>query len=239
MEKIDLIKGCYKSLIHAIREVKHHNVRLTVLDDHSSLDLVEFLKSTPNDIKFELIQLEEKGYNNSAYQQFKMCRDSTADLVYSVEDDYLHVRSALKEMIDSHEIFQSKIKDHEIVLYPFDAPEEYDPPKERCFVVHGSQRHWRSGIYTTNVLFATPRLFQTFWEPFEILALKYNGNYIRKKKETEPRVHESNTIWKIWENFPVLRFNPIPSIALHMQFDAQLDPFIDWEGWWSEYTKDF
>jgi len=35
-----------------------------------------------------------------------------------------------------------------------------------------------------------------------------------------------------------MRFNPIPSLALHMQFDAQWDPFIEWKQWWKDYAEE-
>lgn len=44
-------------------------------------------------------------------------------------------------------------------------------------------------------------------------------------------VHEGTTINKIWrESIPL--FTPIPSIALHMQYMAQKDPYIDWQSLW-------
>lgn len=238
MDKNTLIKGCFNSLLKSINETKNIDINLTILDDHSSEDLTSWLYKKIENTNFKIVHLEEKGYNYSALKQFEMCRDSTADLVYSVEDDYLHTPSCIFEMYNSYIIFQSKLKNDKIVLYPFDAPEEYDPPKDRVFVVHGSNRHWRTGIFTTNVMFTIPKLFQDHWELFEVLAKKYNGDYIRKLKENEIRVTEDNTIWNIWRANNAIRFNPIPSLALHMQFDRQLDPFIDWKKWWEEYCKD-
>jgi hypothetical protein len=237
MEKIDLIKGCVNSLILSINNLKNIDVNLTILDDHSSQNFIDWIKDRIAGTSYNLVQLEDKGYNNSALKQFEMCKNSTADYVYSVEDDYLHVPSALQEMIASYEIFKSKLKKDKIVMYPFDAPEEYDPPKEQCFLVHGSNRHWRTGIFTTNVMLTVPKLFQDHWELFEILATKYNGDYVRKMKENEIRITEGNTIWQIWASGEALRFNPVPSLALHMQFDRQIDPFINWKSWWNDYTK--
>lgn len=236
LDKHTLVKGCFESLLNTIRHVKDHEVKLTVLDDHSTDPLIDFLKQKQEEHPFELIHNEERGYRYSAVKQFEMARDSDCDLVYNVEDDYLHTETALQEMIDSYLIFTSKIQDKLILLYPFDAPEVYDPPKEPDFVVHGSNRHWRTGYFCTNVMMAPPILWQRYWEQFHYLGANYDGNYIRKRKETEPRVHESNTIWPIWQSGQALRFNPIPSLALHMQFDQQLDPFIDWESWWTKYT---
>jgi hypothetical protein len=79
-----------------------------------------------------------------------------------------------------------------------------------------------------------PKIFQRYWNLFEILALKYNGDYLNPRTE---HYEEANTIWNIWKDNKVLRFNPIPSLALHMQFEPQKDPFINWKNWWNTYTQ--
>jgi glycosyltransferase involved in cell wall biosynthesis len=230
--KNELVKGCVKSLINSCKSVD--GLKLTVFDDHSSDETVEWLKNELQNIKnHEFISLVDTGYNHSAHEQWKRCRDSEYDLVYSVEDDYLHCPTAIQEMIDSYYVFCDRLKKDEIVLYPFDEPSEYNPPKNRDFIVHGSNRHWRTGVFTTQVLLCQPKVFKENWQLFEVLALKYNGNYLQPREE---HYEESNTIWKLWTEGKYLRFNPIPSLALHMQFEQQKDPFIDWQNWWKEYT---
>jgi glycosyltransferase involved in cell wall biosynthesis len=235
IEKSHLVVGCLNSLAKSIDSVSNVNISLTVLDDHSSeetlIKIENILKKLNNT---RLIRLDDKGYNNSAYQQWLMCRDSAADLVYSVEDDYLHCPTAIQEMVDSFYLFCDRLKRNDVVLYPFDEPSEYNPPSRTDFIVHGSARHWRTGIFTTNVMMTRPQLFRDNWELFKTLALKYNGDYLNPRTE---HYEESNTIWKIWQNNQAIRFNPIPSLALHMQFEQQKDPFIDWQTWWKECTN--
>lgn len=234
LSKFDIVKGCYISLIKSIQNANDHGIKITILDDHSSDSLISMIHQESHGIDYEFVRLEQSGYNHSAHQQYLRCRDSTADLVYSVEDDYLHCDTAISEMIESYEIFADRIKDKSILLYPFDEPSEYDPPSRADFLVHGSRRHWRTGIFTTNVMMTAPQLFRDHWNQFETLALKYNGNYLEPRDE---HYEESNTIWPIWQQGLAVRFNPVPSLALHMQFDQQKDPFIDWEQWWEKYTQ--
>lgn len=233
LPKLELIKGCYRSLVKAIKQ-SNHDITLTILDDHSSQELLDFLHNESKFINYKLINLENKGYNNSSYEQWKLCRDSNADLVYSIEDDYLHVPTAIQEMVDSFQLFSERLKRDDIVLFPFDEPSEYNPPSRKDFIVHGSARHWRTGVFTTQVLLCKPKLFREHWSLFETLALKYNGDYLNPRIE---HYEESNTIWKLWTEGNVIRFNPIPSLALHMQFIEQKDPFINWEEWWREYAQ--
>ena len=55
-------------------------------------------------------------------------KNSTADLVYSVEDDYLHCTEALQEMLLSYQYLKSHYNlQKELCLFPFDNPEDYVP----------------------------------------------------------------------------------------------------------------
>lgn len=235
IEKSDLLIGCLRSLVTSINSTEGVDIKLTVLDDNSSESTVKKIKEIIEKVdNYKLIQLDQKGYNNSAHQQWILCRDSNADLVYSVEDDYLHCPSAIQEMVDSFNLFCDRLKRKDIVIYPFDEPSEYNPPSRTDFIVHGSARHWRTGIFTTHVMMTTPKIFLDNWELFETLALKYNGDYLNPRTE---HYEESNTIWKIWQSNKAIRFSPIPSIALHMQFEQQKDPFIEWQQWWKDYAK--
>lgn len=233
--KPQLIEGCLKSLVSSIGQVQDWSIKIKVLDDHSSTETVERIKQilSPLQQQASFQQLDQMGYNYSAHQQWLLCRDSSCDLIYSVEDDYLHCTSAIQEMLDSHQLFCDRLKRQDVVLYPFDEPGEYNPPNRTDFVVHGSARHWRTGVFCTNVMMTSPQLLRDHWHWFELLALKYNGDYLNPRVE---HYEESNTIWNIWRNNQAVRFNPIPSLALHMQFDQQRDPFIDWQQWWRQYA---
>lgn len=236
--KKDLILGCVSSLINSSNLVKDHQIYFTILDDHSTS---EFLNSLKNIFKFsnhfwEIISLSEKGFNHSGYIQFKTCRDSNADLVYSVEDDYLHCSSAILEMIESYEYLRSfyHLK-KELCIYPFDNKEDYEygytiPAR----VFRTPQRHWKEGIWTTFTMMTTPKVFRDHWNTFEKLALKYKP--FAPGEDPNTLVDEGNTISNIWKN-NVIRVNPIPSLALHIQFEKQRDPHINHLDWWNKYSK--
>ena len=228
MPKKELILGCLTSLIKSSNLVENHTINYKILDDHSSKELIQGIHSTFKFSRwpYELYNLKTPGYHYSGLKQFEMARDSEADLVYVVEDDYLHCLSALNEMIDSWQLFTNKTG-NEVVIYPFDMQDDYEPPgMEPCFVVQGTKRHWRTGFWTTFTMMCKPKLFNEHWAIFEKLATGYDGKDIQ----------EGNTICKIWRN-QALRFSPIQSLALHMQFDQQKDPWIDWKKWWEIYAS--
>jgi len=236
--KKELIIGCLSSLINSANEVKNHLIYFTILDDHSSPELITALNSIFSYSKhsWELIHLEKKGFNYSGYMQFFTCKNSDADLVYSVEDDYLHSRNAISEMLLTYEYLKSfyDLK-KELCLFPFDNPEDYEYEaitSGRLF--RTPIRHWKEGIWTTFTMMTTPKVFQDHWKIFEKLALKYTP--WNKKSKIKELVHEGNTISDIWQNH-VIRVNPIPSLALHIQFEKQRDPHINHMDWWNKYRK--
>jgi hypothetical protein len=236
--KKDLIIGCLSSLINSANLVKNHFIHFTILDDHSKSELIQSINLifSHSHHSWEIIQLKEKGFNHSGYMQFLTCRDSDADLVYSVEDDYLHQENAIPEMIFTYEYLKSYYHlKKELCLFPFDNPEDYEYTR----IVPGRLfstpfRHWKEGIWTTYTMMTSPKVFQDHWKLFEKLATQYtpwNGIV-----PIEELVHEGNTISEIWENY-VIRVNPIPSLALHIQFEKQRDPHINHLDWWNKYSK--
>ena len=229
-DKCMLVLGCVASLIKSANQVTEHEINFKVFDDHSSTQLLEGLRErfSLSRWPYEIVNLEKTGHNYSSFRQFEACRDSAADLVYSVEDDYLHCPSALTEMLASYELFVAK-SGAEVALFPFDQPDDYVPPwMEPCFVVHGTARHWRTGSWTTATMMVRPQVVRDHWSLFEKLALEYTGDHSNG-------VHEGTTINKIWKDH-ALRFSPVESLALHMQFDTQIDPYLDWQYWWNNYT---
>jgi glycosyltransferase involved in cell wall biosynthesis len=236
VSKKELIEGCITSLINSANQCKN-KINIIVLDDHSSQEFLHnlhnILKTSRHSIK--IISLEEGGPNQSALSQFEYCKNSTADLVYSVEDDYLHSPSALYEMLSEYDYLSSKYNlPQPLCIFPWDEPETYDPKHNTPdLIMRGQYRHWKTGWGTTFTMMTSPKVFQDHWKLFEKLATEYKewdgtGN----KNDT---IHEGNTISYIWSKH-IIRINPIPSLVLHMQSSLQEDSYIDWKYWWNTYT---
>jgi len=236
--KKDLIVGCLSSLINSSNLIKNHQIHFTILDDHSSDELLNLLKGILKYSKYswEIISLKERGFNHSGYMQFKTCRDSDADLVYSVEDDYLHCENAIPEMLFAYEYLKEYYHlSKELCIFPFDNEEDY----EYGYVIPGRvfrtpQRHWKEGIWTTFTMMTTPKVFRDHWNIFERLSLQYKP--FAPGEDPDTLVDEGNTISNIWKN-DVVRVNPIPSLALHVQFEEQRDSLINHLDWWNKYSK--
>lgn len=238
ISKSELLLGCVASLINAANQVKNHTISFKVLDDRSSEKTLENLNNLFKKSKhyYEFVNLEETGNHYTALKQFELCRDSNADLVYSIEDDYLHCPTALKEALEEFIFLQQKYPiEKSLCLFLWDQPEDYEAKHlSPELVMRVKYRHWKTGWFTTYSFLTSPMIFRTYWNLFYKLATEYEEwNGKGNKNDT---VHEGNTISQIWQNH-VMRINPIPSLTLHMQGHLQEDSYIDWRYWWKHYTQ--
>lgn len=224
--KSEVLLRCVNSLIVSINAAEA-DIRVWVLDDTSDEPVLNTLRTILQKCRYptELIQLppEKCGVQGSALAQFEAGKTYGRDMVYFVEDDYLHTPSAIEEMIGSYELFKRNLGGQEVALFPCDYPDRYMPHEiEPTRVVYGSHRHWRTVRHTTYTCMLSHSLLVTQWQHFETLAKNY---------KLDPRITEENTINVIWRECAVL-FSPIPSLALHLQFKEHKDPYIDWRAWW-------
>jgi hypothetical protein len=206
-----LIKKCFHSLVAAIRS-SSHEIKLTVMDDHSDARFLEFLRYTAEGLDMDVISLEERGPNHSAYQQFKLASECDG-LVYSVEDDYLHEANAIDHMVGAYLHFMRRYNSS-TVIFPYDCSLRYAPGEEQpCTLHHDGIRYWRSVSKTSNTLLTHYSVIRDNWPTFERLALEY------------PRVLEDDTINRLYHDHQggtgqIRVFSPIPSVAYHMGYST-------------------
>lgn len=240
VSKTELVIGCVSSLLNSANNVFGHKIHLIILDDHSTKELIDTIKSRLKKFhhSWELIHLEERGFNHSALKQFEYCKNSSADVIYSVEDDYLHSPSAVGEMICAYYNLKKKYNLSEISIFPYDTPQEYDfNVNEKFLVTRERYRHWKSSTWTTQTFMTSPKVLQEHWEHFERLATEFKvvPKHLKHTLNWDDIVWEDTTIGNVWRNHvPV--FHPIPSLALHVQFEKERDPYINHVEWWDKYT---
>ena len=89
-------------------------------------------------------QKSEQTFSNlaSLLQSFEYGKENAKDLIFFMEDDYLHFESMLEEMILTYERIASQIE-REIIMCPSDYPYLY-MNNEKTNVLIGSKRHWRT-----------------------------------------------------------------------------------------------
>ena len=81
-------------------------------------------------------------------------RNEAEDLIYFVEDDYIHLNNSISEMLFSYEKFSTILKS-DIFLIPADYPYLYTKNIDTK-IFFGHQVHWRS-INESLVTFLTSK----------------------------------------------------------------------------------
>lgn len=225
-DKITLIKKCLSSIVIACNN-RPHKTLITVIDDCSTSTCIKNIETilSKSFHKTQLIRRDKNDYNEATLQYFKQGRDSSRALVYCVEDDYLHHPESINEMCWFYDHAYNQLNQQkDIVLHPFDDPDNYYfRYMVKSYIVLGKQRHWRSNYYTTCTFLTTPGVIRRNWEYFEKFAL-----YFGKDKD----IHENTTLNKIWSQDSIALLTPLPSLALHMQYDNNIDPRTDWKALW-------
>ena len=142
------------------------------------------------------------------------------DLIYFVEDDYLHRKKSLKEMIFTYERITSQLN-KEIIICPTDYPYLY-AKSEMTQNFLGHKYHWRRVNETLCTFLTSKNIIEKYWE-------KYNEMC---KKEHAPFEKPLHDIYK-----KELCISPIPSLALHftnINSIFGLSPNVDWKKIWDE-----
>lgn len=226
--KVEITQRCVASLAASLRAsgVEH---RFRIIDDHSSDETVEWLRTLG-----EVVPLEGRGYLQSLQAVLRTARASPADLVYMVEDDYLHVESAVREMVDMHAQVQKMLPRAEVAIKPYDDPNDYDPrhAEEPCTILPGAGRHWKTVRNSCGTLMWTPRLMNhplvvNVWDQIAKLYMTPTGRLLN--------IHEGTTINRVWSGNLALLLGPLPSLAAHVA--DKVPTLFDWRAIWTKYAQ--
>jgi hypothetical protein len=224
--KTEVLARCLNSLVrsinHAMPECEGVAITLKVFDDHSDPACIERMQAILAGCACptELIHLEVTGNGPSIGEVYRHAKVHATDVIYLVEDDYLHDVPAVREMIESY----ARLADlfgGDIVLFPSDRPGTYRHVEPTQLLL-GSHRHWRRLGRTTFTSVTSANLLNRYWERY--IALAQYG--------IDPDVTEATTIHPIYEEVPCLA--PVPSLAVHFQQLDEISPFVDWRQWWAD-----
>ncbi len=243
-EKIEYTVKTIKSLLNSSKDPDLKNLDINfIVIDHNSMN--ENLKTIDNIFKnfgkkYSLINLDVSKFSHkidklnqrgnevtdnqksnmaNIYQSLleaKKCRD----LIYFVEDDYLHKKESLKEMVFTYERISSQIN-NEIIICPTDYPYLYAKP-EMTQNFLGQNYHWRKVSETLCTFLTSKKIIEKYWEKYVSMCEKEHAPF-------EKPLHD------IYEK--ELCISPIPSLALHftnINSIFGLSPNVNWKALWDE-----
>tara|TARA_X000001036_G_scaffold176560_1_gene167137 strand:- start:635 stop:1624 length:990 start_codon:yes stop_codon:yes gene_type:complete len=239
--KIEYSLRALNSLIRSINFSKSKypniNFQTIIVDDKSKEENLNKLKKLidGSGLDISIISLNHDKYKNTIKQQvndqtfsnlasllqsFELGKEHGDDLVFFVEDDYLHFEPMMEEMIASYERIASQVN-KDIFMCPTDYPYLY-MNNEKTNILIGNKRHWRTINQTLCTFMTTKLLLDKYWDNFKNTCLDRN----------DPFEKHLNEIYK--SEFCV---SPLKSLSLHLtnvNSSYGLSPFIDYKKLWDE-----
>ena len=245
-DKIDYTLRSINSILKSVNYTKNSHsdvdIEITIIDYNSSddnlkkitnllknsslpfkllnLDLNEFdSKIKKTNEKKEKVTLNQISNMSNIYKSLMLSKTSN-DLIYFVEDDYIHELDSITEMLFAYERIAS-LTNEELVICPTDYPYLY-VQAENTKVYLGEKYHWRKINETLCTFLTSKQIIKKHWEKF--LSLCNFEHY-----PFESPLHE---IYK-----QELCISPIPSIAIHytnINSIYGLSPNKDWKKIWDE-----
>ncbi len=239
--KIEYVLRCLNSLIKSIIYLKEKNnnlnIKVKIIDDNSNN---ENLKKINDLIKKSGVNIEIINHNNDNHKNeikkqksnetfanlssllkcFEIGKNEGEDLIFFVEDDYLHFKTCLNEMISTYERISSQTN-KDLFLCPSDYPFLYMNEKQTNLLI-GSNRHWRTIDKTLCTFLTSHNLIKKYWDNF------YNNCLDRH----DPFEKYLNMIYE-----KEICISPIKSLSIHLtniNSSYGLAPFIDYKSLWDE-----
>ena len=186
-----------------------------------SLDLNEFRDKIKRiNAKNEKVTENQMSNMSNIHKSLLIAKNQCRDLVYFVEDDYLHQQETISEMLFTYERISSQIN-RELILCPTDYPYLYTKV-EPTNIFLGSTKHWRVVGETLCTFLTSTDILQKYWDQFVSMC----------QFEHYPFEKPLHDIYK-----SEYCLSPIPSLALHctnVNSIFGLSPTMDWMKVWKE-----
>ena len=236
------INSIINSLKFNKEELKKIKIKIFIIDYNSKKDdLVKInSKLIEANYEFKIINLKLENFNqiktinknnsiiesnmkatmSSIHQSFDIAKSECDDLIYFVEDDYIHKKESIFEMLSSYEKISSEIN-KEIFICPVDYPYLYKK-LENSKIFIGNKYHWRSVNESLLTFLTSKSLINKYWDDLMVMSENEHSPF-------ETPLH------KIFEK--ELCISPIPSLAMHctnVNSIFGLSPNINWSKVWDE-----
>ena len=237
--KIEYSLRSLNSLIKSINFCKlkypQINIKTIIVDDNSKSENLDKIKNLTKNKNIEIINLDRNKYkdlikpqrNNDTFGNlssllkcYEIAKKDGEDLIFFVEDDYLHFEPMLEEMISSYERIASQLN-KDIFMCPSDYPYLY-MSNEKTNVLIGNKRHWRTVSKTLCTFLTSKNLLNKYWDNFKKTCEDRN----------EPFEKYLNEIYN-----KEICISPLKSLSLHLtniNSSYGLAPYIDYKKLWEE-----
>lgn len=240
VDKKECVITCFNSLNKSILKanIDHH---LHVIDDSSSINTRQILSSLAPRASFYYYESTASYLNSKqqsratvkiAYDYIKQLPDD--DLVYIVEDDYLHYSDSISILLNAWKYFSKLLPNITIGIFPQDFTELYPHPNnlfndtyvKPCMIFPGPDRYYRTTWFTHESFLVPVKLIKKYQYFFDQLLTI----------GTIEGAWEGNTISNVWQKNDVCMLMPMPTLVFHLgkQTDISFFTANTWQQLWEE-----
>ena len=236
------INSIINSLKFSEKNLGEIKIKVYIIDNNSKKEDLDkiYNKFKKTNFEFEILNLDLDKFekiktlnkNNPAIEQnmkstmasirasFDLAKQKSEDLVYFVEDDYIHKKECIFEMISTYEKISSE-QNKELFICPVDYPYLYKK-FENSQILIGNKYHWRSVNETLLTFLTSKSLIEKYWNELVLMSEKEHVPF----EIPLHRVYEKE-----------ICISPIPSLGIHctnINSIFGLSPNIDWIKLWNE-----
>ncbi len=236
------INSIINSIKFSEKYLKKIKIKIYIIDHNSEKEDLEKINSKlkKNNIEFEILNLDLDKFNKiktlnkdnptieknmrstmaSIRASFNLAKEKSNDLIYFVEDDYIHKKESILEMVCAYEKISSE-QNKDLFICPVDYPYLYKK-YDKSQILIGNKYHWRTVNESLLTFLTSKSLVKKYWKDLVLMS------------ENE-HVPFETPLHSIYEN--EICISPIPSLAMHctnINSVFGLSPNIDWVKLWSE-----
>ena len=239
--KIEYVKRSLNSIIKAIKHLKENynsiKVDLRIVDDDSTKENLNILRNILDKSKenYEIVNHDNSEHKHVIKEQkskhtfsnlssllkcFEIGKNNGEDLIYFIEDDYLHFKSSLDEMVGTYERISSQMN-KDLIICPSDYPYLY-MNNEKTNLLIGSKRHWRTINKSLCSFMTSKNILNKYWDNFYQNCLDRHDPFEKYLNQ----IYEKEVC-----------ISPVKSLSIHMtnvNSSYGLSPFINYKALWEE-----
>lgn len=208
MTKQDVIKTCARSVKDSINGLDYD---MFIVGDRVSNETWEFV----NDVfqpKYSKNYEEKLGDGNSLIECSKIAMEQEdEDLLYFLEDDYLHNPESFISKMDGFLELSKTFNDIPWFIHPTDYPDQYRN-LTKSYVLQTKSGYWREVSSTTHTFLSLKKNYKKF------------VNFFRKCHEQDGN---DGALSSIFGNHAIC-FCPLPGIATHVH-KGTYSNYVNWD----------
>ena len=236
------INSIINSLRFSENNLKKIKIKIYIIDHNSKEEDLEKIENNlkKTNIEFEILNLDLKKFDkirtlnkdNPAIEKnmrstmasirasFDLSKRKSSDLVYFVEDDYIHKKESIFEMVSAYEKISSE-QGKELFICPADYPYLYKK-FDNSQILIGNKYHWRTVNESLLTFLTSKSMIEKYW----------NNLILMSENEHVPFEIPLHSIYE-----KEICISPIPSLVMHctnINSVFGLPPNIDWVKLWNE-----